>query len=127
MGSLLGAEGVAVIDGIACSVFEAKDIQMVTKYRNEHLPEELRTHIKNDSTILGLLMENDEELGDGEEDWKFVEEEMSSYVPPMQISKEDYEAGDSKIRREAQEGFDEEERFLINTVRTISSQSSYNV
>lgn len=132
--SWIGAEEQEIVNGINCSLFRASDIQFVTKYRNEHIPESKRKHLKNDSSIVSLIMSGDDD-NDDTDDIKEEEEEIKiedDYNPPT-ITIEKYKKltfGDEEIRRnaiECKKKFDSDESFIINTTETNISQTSYNL
>ena len=134
--SWIGTEEEEVINGITCSVYKANDIQFVTKYRNEHIPENKRKHIKNDSSIVSLIMSGDDDTDIIEEDTKHddewdVDNDSLDYNPPK-ITMEKYKKltfGDQEIRSNVKlkQKFDSDESFIINTVDTNISQTSYNL
>ena len=120
-----------------CSVYKASDIQFVTKYRNQHIPLNKRKHVKNDSSIVSLIIsgdDDDDDDGKNDNDWKIdIDGDTKNEYEPQKITREKYQKlawGDKDIRDEAAKNadrFDKDESFVINTVETNVSQTSYNL
>eukprot|EP01084_Bolivina_argentea_P320726 556528_1 len=107
-----------MINGLTCSVYKATDIQFITKYRNEHVPDEYKKQIKNESNVVSLLMSgNDNYESDNKyKDYEYDDIKCDYIVPD--ISVENYEKlknGDVEIKENISK-YDGEESFLINTV-----------